>query len=78
MRRQKELGIIPEDAKLAPRNPGVKPWDELTDQEKKNYIRFQETYAGFLTHTDEQVGKLIDNLREKESIRQYHDRLPIR
>ena len=66
--KQKELGIIPEDAKLAPRNPGVKAWDELTNQEKKNYIRFQETYAGFLTHTDEQVGKLIDNLREKDQL----------
>ncbi|MCQ6280045.1 arylsulfatase [Bacillus sp. EB600] len=66
--KQKELGIIPKDAKLAPRNPGVKPWDELTDQEKKNDIRLQETYAGFLTHADEQVGKLLDNLREKNQL----------
>lgn len=63
--RQKELGIIPENAKLAPRNPGVRAWDDLTEQEKKVYARFMETYAGFLTHTDEQVGKLLDNLREK-------------
>lgn len=63
--RQKELGIIPENAKLAPRNQGVKAWEDLSEKEKKIYTRFQETYAGFLTHTDEQIGKLIDNLREK-------------
>ncbi len=66
--RQKELGIIPEDDVLAPRNNGVKAWDELSDLEKKNYIRLQETYAGFLTHTDEQVGKLLDNLRRTDQL----------
>lgn len=61
--KQKELGIIPEDAKLAPLNPGVKPWDQLTDDEKIAFVRLQETYAGFLTHTDEQIGRFIENLR---------------
>src|SRR3954447_20335039 len=66
--RQKQLGIIPENAQWAPRNQGVKPWNELTDQEKKNFTRFQETYAGMLTHADEQVGKLIDNLRRTDQL----------
>ena len=61
--KQKDLGIIPENTKLATSNEGIKPWDELTEVEKKNYIRFQQTYAGFLTHTDEQIGKLVDNLQ---------------
>ncbi|MGE8081685.1 arylsulfatase [Peribacillus loiseleuriae] len=61
--RQKELGIIPKDAKLTERNRSVKPWDELTDVEKKTFVRFQEAYAGFLTHTDEQVGRFLDHLR---------------
>ncbi|KKK39251.1 arylsulfatase [Mesobacillus campisalis] len=60
--RQKELGIIPENTGLPPLNPGVKPWDQLTKEEKNAFIRFQETYAGFMTHTDEQIGRLIDNL----------------
>nr|WP_197046748.1 arylsulfatase [Oceanobacillus salinisoli] len=62
--KQKELGIIPEDAELAPREEGVEEWDSLSDDEKKVYARFMETYAGFLTHTDEQVGKLIETLEE--------------
>ncbi|MDN7227336.1 arylsulfatase [Planococcus sp. N064] len=66
--KQKELGIIPEDTKLSPGNEDIKNWDELTEVEKKNYIRFQETYAGFLTHTDEQIGKLVDNLRSLDQL----------
>ena len=62
--KQKELGIIPKDAELAPKEEGVKEWDSLSVEEKKVYARFMETYAGFLTHTDEQVGELIDTLEE--------------
>ncbi|WP_235062601.1 arylsulfatase [Thalassobacillus devorans] len=62
--KQKKLGIIPKDAELAPRAPGVPAWDSLNEDQKKLYTRFMETYAGFLTHTDEQVGKLVDSLKE--------------
>ncbi|MFJ7729206.1 arylsulfatase [Neobacillus sp. NPDC097160] len=61
--KQKELGIIPKDAKLAPLNPGVKPWEQLSADEKKAFTHFQEAYAGFLTHTDGQIGRFIDKLR---------------
>ncbi|MGM9922101.1 MAG: arylsulfatase [Bhargavaea sp.] len=67
-RDEDPLGTIPEDTRLAPRNEGVRAWDELTDQEKKNYIRFQQTYAGFLTHTDEQIGKLVENLKRLDQL----------
>ena len=60
--RQLELGIIPEGTKLPPRNPGVKAWEEFEENEKKFMCRLQETWAGFLEHTDEQLGRLIDYL----------------
>ncbi len=60
--RQKELGIIPETAELSPRNPGVEPWDELSDDQRKLYARMQEAFAGFLDHTDDQIGRLVDHL----------------
>ncbi|MDN7247058.1 arylsulfatase [Planococcus shenhongbingii] len=66
--RQKELGIIPENTKLAPLNPGVKPWNELSEDEKEAFTRFQETYAGFLTHTDEQIGRLVDQLEAVDEL----------
>ncbi|MDE0677211.1 MAG: arylsulfatase [Acidimicrobiaceae bacterium] len=60
--RQLALGIVPEGTTLAPRNPGVEPWDELPDTNKAVYLRMQEAFAGFLDHTDDQVGRLIDYL----------------
>src|SRR5690606_11541378 len=63
-KRQKAMGLIPQDTELAPRNADVRPWDELTADERRLFARFQEVYAGFLTHTDEQIGRLIDFLRD--------------
>ena len=60
--RQKEFGIIPEDAVLAPLNPGVEEWDNLTPDQQKLFARFQEAYAAMLDHTDAQMGRLIDFL----------------
>ena len=60
--RQKELGIIPEDADLAPLNPGVEEWDNLTADQQKVFARFQEAYAAMLDHTDAQLGRLVDFL----------------
>ncbi|WP_282942514.1 arylsulfatase [Paenibacillus sp. RC67] len=70
--RQKELGIIPQDAELPPFNPDVRPWDTLSANEQKVATRFMEIYAGFLTHTDDQIGRLIHYLKE---IDQYDNTL---
>ncbi|HEX6122760.1 MAG TPA: arylsulfatase, partial [Ktedonobacterales bacterium] len=61
--KQKELGIAPPATELPPRNPGVRAWESLSDTEKRVFCRQMETYAGFLTHTDAQVGRLIAFLR---------------
>ncbi len=63
-RRQLELGVIPPDTELAPRNPGVQPWDELGEDERRLACRFQEAFAAMLEHTDDQIGKLLDSLEE--------------
>ena len=62
--RQKELGIVPPDAELSPRNPGVPAWSDLTDDQRRLSARMQEVFAGFLAHTDAQIGKLIGFLEE--------------
>lgn len=61
---QKKLGIIPEDAQLTERNEHVAAWDSLTDDQKKAYARYMEVFAGFLEHTDAQIGRLIDFLEK--------------
>ncbi|MFN0183172.1 MAG: arylsulfatase [Aquabacterium sp.] len=62
--RQKSLGVVPADARLAPRNPDVDAWDTLGDDQRRLYARMQEAFAGFLDHTDHQVGRLMAFLQE--------------
>ncbi len=63
-KRQKELGIIPEDAELSRHDPDVPRWDSLSDDEKRLYARMMEVFAGFLTQTDYHIGRIIDFLKE--------------
>ncbi len=58
--RQKKLGVIPADAKLTPRAPGVQAWDTCSADEKKVFARFMEVYAGYLEQTDYNVGRVVD------------------
>jgi arylsulfatase A-like enzyme len=61
-RRQLELGVIPPGTPLAPLNPDVAPWEALTPDDQERMARFHEVYAGFLEHTDVQVGRFLDAL----------------
>ena len=62
--RQKELGIAPADAELSRHDPDVQKWDSLSADEKKIYARMMEVFAGFLTHTDHHIGRLIEFLKK--------------
>jgi arylsulfatase len=42
----------------------VRPWDSLSDDEKALFARMAEVYAGFLSHADDQIGRLLDYLEE--------------
>ena len=61
--RQKELGIAPAEAELSRHDPDVKPWDQCSPEERKLYARMMEVFAGFLTHTDHQISRLLDFLK---------------
>ena len=61
--RQKALGVIPPQTRLAPRNPGVKPWTELSINEQRFACRLQEAFAAMLEHTDHQIGRMIAFLK---------------
>jgi arylsulfatase len=62
--RQIEMGIVPKGTKLAPKPAGLPNWDTLSPKAKQLFARQMETYAGFAEHTDHEVGRLIDALRE--------------
>jgi arylsulfatase A-like enzyme len=62
--RQKELGVIPEDAELTARHDEIPAWDDMPDELKPVLARQMEVYAGFLEHTDHHLGRLIDAIDE--------------
>ncbi|MFN8468205.1 MAG: arylsulfatase [Caldilineaceae bacterium] len=61
--RQKELGIVPQDAELSRHDPDVQEWESLSEGERKLYARMMEVFAGFLTHTDYHYGRLFEFLK---------------
>ena len=62
--RQKELGIMPADAELSRHDPDVPDWESLSPDARRLAARMMEVYAGFLSHTDQQLGRILDFLRE--------------
>ncbi len=78
--RQKQMGVITDKSELSPINPyidekgpdgetwpeldTVRPWDSLSDDEKRLFSRMAEVYAGFLSHADNEIGRLLDHLEE--------------
>jgi len=62
--RQIKLGVVPPGTKLAPKPAAIKDWATLSADEKKLFTRQMEVFAGFAEHTDTEIGRLIDTLRE--------------
>ena len=62
--QQKQLGIVPPDAAVSPRDPDVPAWESLSPDARRLAARMMEVYAGFLSHTDHHIGRLIDFLKE--------------
>jgi len=72
--RMIERGILPADTDITEMNPMpdgtftqtdlVRPWAELTDEEKAMFCRMAEVFAGFSEYTDAQVGRIVDYLEE--------------
>ena len=80
LENQKRLGVVPPDTELSPVNPyadvtgpngepwplqdTVRPWESLDDGEKRLFARMAEVFAGFLSYTDDQIGRVLDYLEE--------------
>jgi arylsulfatase A-like enzyme len=62
--RQKELGVIPADADLTERHAEIPAWDDMPAELKPVLEREMEIYAGFLSHTDHHVGRLLDAIQQ--------------
>ncbi|MCP2294174.1 arylsulfatase [Nocardia amikacinitolerans] len=80
LENQKRMGIVPPDTEMSPVNPylgakgpngepwplldTVRPWDSLNAEEKRLFARMAEVFAGFLSYTDDQIGRILDYLEE--------------
>jgi arylsulfatase A-like enzyme len=62
--RQKQLGVIPADAELTGRPTEIPAWDEMDPRLKPVLARQMEVYAGFMEHTDYQVGRVVDAIED--------------
>jgi arylsulfatase len=80
LERQIEMGLLPEGTELPPINAYVdetsaegkkwpetdviRDWDSLDDDEKTLFCRMAEVYAGFVSHCDHHIGRMLDYLEE--------------
>ena len=80
LENQKRMGIVPESTELSPMNPlaglrsvdgkeqyagdVVRAWDSLSEDEKRLMRRQAEVYAGYSSHSDHELGRVIDYLEQ--------------
>ncbi len=62
---QKKLGVIPKDAKLDPWPADViTPWDKLTPEAQKLFIRQVEVFAAYAAYSDYEIGRVIQQFED--------------
>jgi arylsulfatase A-like enzyme len=62
---QKRLGVVPQNAKLAPwPKDKLKPWDELTPDAKKLFIRQVEIFAAYAAYNDYEIGRVVQHFQD--------------
>lgn len=63
LENQLRMGIVPEGTELAIPNKDVALWDDLSADERKLFARQMETFAGYMSQTDFEIGRIVDFLR---------------
>jgi arylsulfatase A-like enzyme len=61
--RQLEMGIIPAGTENTPRPDSIPAWEDYPDEYKPVASRLMELYAGFLAHTDAQIGRIVEAIK---------------
>ena len=62
--RQKQLGVVPADTKLAPKPAAIKDWDTLSADEKKLFAHQMEVFAGYGEYADHEAGRLVQAIED--------------
>ncbi len=62
---QKKLGVVPKDAKLVPwPSEMLKPWDQLSADEKKLFIKQVEVFAAYAAYSDYEIGRVVQHFQD--------------
>ena len=61
---QKRLGVVPANAKLTPWPDSLPTWDSLSPEQKKLFARQAEVYAGYTAYTDNEIGRVIQQVED--------------
>lgn len=62
--RQKRMGLIPADTQLPGKPEDLSDWADLSDAEQTLFRRQAEVFAGFLEHTDHEIGRFLSSIAE--------------
>jgi arylsulfatase A-like enzyme len=62
--RQLERGLFPSGTRMSARPHWVPAWDDLAGEDQLVAARFMECFAGFLSHADAQIGRVLDFVRQ--------------
>lgn len=64
-RRQLEMGVIPPGTQLTERDETMAAWDSIPEGQREFQTRLMEIFAGYVEHTDHEVGRLIEGLEAR-------------
>jgi arylsulfatase A-like enzyme len=62
--RQKKLGLVPPNTQLTKRHAEIPAWDSLNADQKQLFAYMMEIYAGYLSQTDYNVGRVLDAIEQ--------------
>jgi arylsulfatase len=62
--RQIALGVVPQGTPLARKPKEIEDWSKLTQDQQKLFARQMEVFAGFASHTDHEIGRLVQGIED--------------
>jgi len=61
--RQQQMGLIPPDTRLSPRDPQARPWSERSAPDREELAHRMAIYAAQIDCIDQNVGRLVAKLK---------------
>ncbi len=68
LERQKQIGVLPQNAKASERPLDAPAWEELTQEEQALSARRMEIYAAMLDEVDRHTGRLLNYLKQSDQL----------